>query len=385
MAAAKTMAWAVFAGTAVWAVACVEPGVDDPAAPTSGFVEAPPAPPAEVDPGPTRAFADTDASLAEGDGGEGDGSTSCADDSLDAKRKPVKIVMAVDQSGSMGLVPYGDKALKWDPVTGALKAFLGDAKSKGIAASMRLFPKAADNPTLNCQAATYATPDVALTNLPDVATFAAKLPAIPPGLQTPTRAILKALVTDALAVKQASPNDAVAVLLVTDGDPIGCPNKADEVIATVAAEAKVAANAGIPVYVIGVGTIPNLDLIAAEGGTGKAFVVPVNNPTATQQQFLAAVDAIRTSQISCDLDVGEAPKGRTLAYGSANVVFKPGAGNAVSKPLDPTCAQGGFKFDDANAPKKVHLCPALCDALKADPDATVSLAIPCGTTPGGPR
>jgi hypothetical protein len=372
---------------APWAVGCSDESTSPNTPPSMYAGESSPTDPVDKTEG-NDGFGhkgDGSADLDGGSGGKAD--PSCASDTVEATRKPVKLVMALDQSGSMGLVPYGDITLKWNPVTQAFSSFLGDPSSKGIEASLRLFPKVGGetqaDKLVNCSAASYASPDVAMTALPNANAFTSKLPAVPPGLQTPTRAILKALVADALVVKQQNPNDAVAILLMTDGDPIGCGgvyNKAaDEVIATVAAEAKVAAAAGIPVYVIGVGTFPNLDLIAAEGGTSSAFVVPANNAAATKQQFLDAVEKIRTQQLSCELDV-VAPKSGSLDLTKATVIFTPGTGAASSKPLDVSCTQGGFKYDDAIQPKKVLLCPTLCAALKADPKAKVSLSIPCAAT-----
>lgn len=384
----RTFAWAALVGTAAWVVAC---GDATPAADLqsqSMFEE--PQDGDDDDEGKTDSTGITPGFGDDGiddtvraDAGRDGSGPSCSSATVEATRKPVKLVTALDQSGSMGLAGYGDPNLKWIPVTQAFASFLGDPKSKGIDASLLLFPrKAGSNETdriYNCNTANYTTPDVAMTALPNANAFTSKLPAIPPGLQTPTRAVLKALVADAVKVKAANPNDAVAIVFMTDGDPIGCYAPAgtaqDEDIDVVAAEAKVAADAGISVYVIGIGNVKNLDKIAKQGGTNTAFIVPVNNADQTKREFLAAVDKVRTTQASCTLDLST-PSGR-LDPTNATLTFTPGTGAPIDKAYDPTCAQGGFQFDDPKAPKKVTLCSALCDSLKADPDAKISLSIPC--------
>lgn len=317
-----------------------------------------------------------------GDGGLAEDGAACAQQTLAAERKPVRLTLALDQSGSMGLPPYGDKALKWTPVTAALAGFLADPLSRGIGASLQLFPAVADDPTTNCNAASYVVPEVAMTALPNAAAFTAKLPETPSGLQTPTRAILNAMVARAVADKAQNPQAAVAVVLITDGDPIGCGAEND--IALVAGEATAGLALGIPTYVVGVGNLPNLDTIAQAGGTTKAFAVEVSNPQATQAQFLAAMNAVRSAQLSCDMTFPAAPAGKELAVAWASLDFTPASGATSRPPYDPQCAAGGFRFDDPSAPRKVVLCPALCDALKADPLAKVTLQVPC-TAPAGPR
>lgn len=365
---------------ATWAAGC---GIEEPSEFDDGLGESFP------DAGaPGEGFGDgvpRDGSVdgkAGGDGGLENDGAACATDTLDAERKPVRLVVALDQSGSMGLVPYGDKALKWTPVTTALAGFLDDQLSRGIGASLQLFPAVADDPTVNCSAASYVTPEVAMTALPNAAAFTAKLPATPSGLQTPTRAILKAMVARAVAEKAQNPNAAVAIVLITDGDPIGCGAEND--ISLVAGEATAGLALGVPTYVIGVGNLPNLNTIAQAGGTTQAFAVEVQNPQATQAQFLSAMNAVRSAQLSCEMTFPQAPTGKELAVAWASLDYSPASGATSHPPYDPQCANGGFKFDSPAAPRKVILCPALCDALKADPLAKVTLQVPCAA-PAGPR
>lgn len=385
----RTFAWVALVGTATWVVAC---GDATPAADlqSQSMFEEPQSGDDDDDTkkggndGLTTGFGDdgVDGTVHTDAGRDGSG-PSCSSATIEATRKPVKLVTALDQSGSMGLGDFGDPKLKWIPVTQAFASFLGDPKSKGIDASLLLFPRKAGGTEteriFNCNTANYTTPDVAMTALPNANAFTSKLPTIPPGLQTPTRAVLKALVADALKVQAANPNDAVAIVFMSDGDPIGCYAPAgtaqDEDIDVVAAEAKVAADAGVPVYVIGIGNVENLGKIAKQGGTNSAFIVPVNNAEQTKKEFLAAVDKVRTTQASCTLNLST-PSGR-LDPTSATLTFTPGTGAPIDKAYDPTCAQGGFQFDDPKSPKKVTLCAALCDSLKADPDAKITLSIPC--------
>ena len=319
-----------------------------------------------------------------GDGGGGGGGGddladggACAAQEVAATRKPVKLLFALDQSGSMGGNANNNR---WVPVTTAFKAFLAQPDTTGIDASMRLFPLDG-NQTARCDAANYAVPDVPMTALPNSAPFAAKLVANPGFSGTPTRAVVRATVTDAKAVQAANPDAKVAIVLITDGDPAGCSDNNIQDVASEVAGTK----STIPTYVIGVGNINNLNIIAQAGGPRDAFVVAVNDPAATQAQFLAAINDIRGQAISCEIAIPPPPAGQTLDADKVNVNYTPTGKATELLAYDEACTGAGWRYDDKANPKQVVLCPATCAIAKADPTAKVSLAFGCTRRGGGPK
>ena len=64
-----------------------------------------------------------------------DSLNACATQTAAATPKPVYLVFAYDQSGSMA------SNSKWTAAGAAMKSFFGSADSKGIKASLTLFPK----------------------------------------------------------------------------------------------------------------------------------------------------------------------------------------------------------------------------------------------------
>ena len=98
------------------------------------------------------------------------------------------------------------------------------------------------------------------------------LPSDPGSATTPTHPALDGSLMFAIAHQDANPDRVVIVALVTDGMPTECSTS----IPSIAALASSAYNYnGVRTYVVGLpGAIPAaLDLIAASGGTGAAFIL----------------------------------------------------------------------------------------------------------------
>ncbi len=311
-----------------------------------------------------------DASASNDSGDEGD--AACAADSVVAERAPAYLYFLLDQSGSMGDGTHGIAAEKWNPVTTALKGFLLDPKSKGISAALELFPKGADP---MCPSTNYGKNLVApLTALPDTANvIGSKMPAIPVELITPTLGALSGYLPAAQAAAKNNVDGKTVVIVVTDGDPIGCNDDSIASIETEVAKYK----STVPTYVLGVGTsTTNLNKIAAAGGTGSAILINVGTPSVTQAQLAKAIDDIRTKSLTCDVNIPAAPAGKTIDYAKINVGLSK-SGTKTPLTYDPKCAKGGWKFDDEKAPKKIVLCPTLCTSLNADPSSAISVEFGC--------
>jgi hypothetical protein len=336
--------------------------------------------------GTSSSGASSNGSLGSEDGGNGgiDGSAfgdgeACAAQTANADRKPAHLFFILDQSYSM-VTP---DAQRWPRVTSAFKAFLNDPLSKGVSASLEMFPARNND---RCKTSAYASLDVGLTELPGGAggsgPFESFLNASP-SMQTaatPTFSVLAAMAPQAKAHAVANPNVKTAIVFMTDGTPQGCEDNGDEEQTIDKAAAEVAKVKDVaPTYVIGVGSnLQNLDKIALEGGTTSAIIIDDTNGAASAaQKFQAAIETIRGKTLSCDFDIPPAPAGQELDLQRVNVSYTTGAGAKQGLGYDEACAASGWKFDAPTAPTKIILCPAMCDTIKADPSGVVGVEFGC--------
>ena len=170
-----------------------------------------------------------------------------------------------------------------------------------------------------CDSASYATPAVEVATLPGAATaLVASLNGKMPDGLTPTSGALSGAVMHAQALARANPTHKVVVLLATDGLPSECDPNDIAGVAAIAATA-LAGTPSISTYVIGVfapaemaDAQTNLDAIAAAGGTGRAFVISTGNANVTSA-FVAALNSVRSSGLSCQYEVPTATGGRRAA------------------------------------------------------------------------
>lgn len=123
------------------------------------------------------------------------------------------------------------------------------------------------------------------------------------------------------------------------------------------------------------------DVITATGGIHGEL---------SNQDFQPIFDAlaeeiiIGSTQLECQWDIPTPPDGETLDPAKLNVLFTAGDGTETSilnvsnaAACDPT--QGGWYYDDNANPTKVHLCPASCDFVQADPNGKIDLLFGCAT------
>ena len=160
------------------------------------------------------------ASGSSGSSGSSGVGPACATSSAAGKADPVYLVFVVDRSGSMKFNPVMNN--KWDSVLAGLTAFFKDNQSAGLFASEQVFPQPAPSGD-QCTSTNYQTPLVAMTALPDTANkLAAALTINGPDatFNTPTEAALKGAVAFAKTIEATGKK--TAVVLVTDGDPMGC-------------------------------------------------------------------------------------------------------------------------------------------------------------------
>lgn len=298
----------------------------------------------------------------------GSSGETCAATSSKAKLTPVNMVVMVDRSGSMGDTtedPSFDPALRWVPVTSALKSFFSDPASAGMRANLTYFPDAADS----CTAGGYSASMVPLTDLPSGA-FATSIDATSPKGDTPTRAAIDGAIAQAQAIRASHPGEKTVIIFATDGEPYGCGVTganlyAKQVQAVKDSAADVAAVAAdIPTYVIGVGpSVTLLNDVAVAGGTAPYLAVSVGSPAKTTADLLAAMTAIRGQLASCTFAIPKPADGRPIDYNKVKVELKKAGEPTQTLLYSADCSNpDGWHYDNTAAPTQVELCkPGACD------------------------
>ena len=249
-----------------------------------------------------------------------------------------------------------------------------------------------------CDAAYYATPDVAVgtldgTNGGQAATLYASLMGHNPAGYTPTGPALAGALMFARQRIAAMPTHRVAVVLVTDGLPGGflpgfppaecMPGD----IAGISALASGAMGAGgfpaVPTFVIGVfapgvaaqTAQTNLDMLAKAGQnstTATAVVIDTGQNVATALQ--SALQSVQSKSIACDFKI----PATGVNFKEVNVEFK--SGSNVTTPIlhagpddlaGSGCdARGGWHYDKdpmTGTPTKITACPATCAMFQQTP------------------
>ena len=304
---------------------------------------------------------------------------------------------ATSSTGGTGGTGGATGPTRWDTVKGPILTWLesvhGDPPlNVGITyfgiRGTGLFPMS------SCNVADYQASEVEIAPVSqNVSKIEHSLDAHAPSTDTPTFPALQGAVNHCLNWKTSHPDDVIAVLLVTDGQPNGCGT-----IQEVESAATTAWNngAGVRTFVLGVtspGTscdidsnppnVADLDAVALAGGTQKALVVDVtqNMPN----QLISQLDMIRsqltktntTTKVETRKDdcvynlpvVKLSTKTQVLDKDALNLDFTTSQGargrlyrvnslDACSK----TDALAWY-YDDNGNPTQILLCPGTCRHL----------------------
>lgn len=306
----------------------------------------------------------------------GDPGDECADASAVSEVAPVTLLVGLDRSTSM----TSDD--RWLAVTQALLAFYGDPNSAGLNATLQAFPFDDATKEGGCVAGSYDSPDVPLTELPNAAPFAAFLDPRGPDGWTPTRVVVEGLISQAEAVLVAEPSSTVAIVLVNDGEPLGCLPTSEYNVGAVAELLGTVADR-IPTYVIGVGEeLDDLHALAEAGGTGTAVLVETTDPAAARVEVLERLNSIRTEIAVCDVPVPAPPAGQSLDPFKVSTEIQDAAGNTTPVPYEDDCATGaGWHYDNLDDPTQISLCPQACQTLKEPGERTLKVVFGCTENP----
>jgi hypothetical protein len=270
-----------------------------------------------------------------------------------------------------------------------------------------------------CDAAYYATPDVAVGNLDgttggQAAMLNTALTAKMPAGYTPTGPALGGALMFARQRIGSMPTHRVAVVLVTDGLPGGflgsagtgfptaecapnsiTPQGSDPGIAPLLSGAMGAGGTPpVPTFVIGVfapatkaTAQPILDMMAKAGQNSQsatAVIIDTGQDVATALQN--ALKAVQSKAIACEYKL---PTGG-VDFKKVNVSFTSGSGGETTvghAPIDGTTgagcdARGGWYYDKDPAtgtPTKITACPASCSMFQTDLNGHVDVVLGCPT------
>jgi hypothetical protein len=313
---------------------------------------------------------------------------ACAGALYHGQALPLDVYVMFDESGSMATMDDG-VTMRIDAVRNAVGQFLSDPDSAGVSVGIGYFgTQPLSCACTSCNPNDYAKPAVPLGILPAAApALVASLSKQAPTGETPTGAALRGACSYATTAKQARPDHAVVILLVTDGIPQapltsqagGCnPTLAD---ANAAAASCFGAATPIRTYVLGVGpSLANLNQIAAAGGTGHAYLVE----SAGSAGVLAALGAIRQdAMIPCSLGIPTTSTGGGVDLATVNVVYADancGLTTFVNVGKASSCdpQRGGWYYDDPSRPTSIQLCGASCGAVGA-PGGELRVSVGCST------
>jgi von Willebrand factor type A domain len=315
-------------------------------------------------------------------GGSGGTSTSgdadvCAAESHTAKPSPVDILIMLDQSTSMAnKLPNGQTL--WEAVSGAIGDFLVAPEASGIGVGIQYFGLGTGTPS--CNVAQYATPEVPITELPGAApSLQASLAKHYPQSFTPTGPALQGALQYAQAWAAAHTERTTFVVLATDGYPTECDPQSMTGLGALAA----AALNGTPrvfTFVVGIGSLWNLNAVAKDGGTREAMIISDTSANAGQE-LTSALLSIATAPLACDYPIPVPADGGTATVGKINVEFTPPSGGKQTLVYVPSAADcskvsAGWYYDNPSAPTRIMICPKTCTAFGT---GTLDILLGCDT------
>ncbi len=290
-----------------------------------------------------------------------------------------------------------------------------DENGFALGACQPIVPSCANGDS--CAEQDYETPAVGIAPLPGIAdAVASSLASHSPQGATPTPAALEGAIDGARKYAAANPEHTVVAVLATDGQPneVADPSSpqctaapqggrsgVDQEVAQIAASGLLGA-AAVRTFGIGVFTpddiasgTATLEQIASAGGTTQPFVIRTDGAgPSVEQQFTAALNAIRSIALPCQFQVPTLAPGtsETANFDAVNVRFTAGSGDVSTIPYvedaiecNPSDggASGGWFYDvdpaEGGAPTTIDTCPSTCTALQSDPSGRVDIVLGCRT------
>lgn len=306
-----------------------------------------------------------------------DPDAACALITEEAVSAPLNLYIAFDKSQSM------TTGGKWDAAKLGLSGFLNDPQSAGIRVALNFFPLPNE---ATCDQFAYKEPVVPFGELTAYAGTVemALNTQNPDGFSTPIYPALGGAILKGIEVAQQNPGETSAVLLITDGQPVGpapmCGAVDPEDPQVIADLAATGANFKPPVrtFVIGLPGVNQTfaNLVAASGGTGQGIFVGAAN---VKTEFQNALSKVRGQALPCEFEIPAKVSGGEVDPGFVNVLL--GLNGMAEEVLaqDESCAGLGWKYDNAANPTRIILCDASCQAVKKSASAKVQILLGCKT------
>lgn len=313
--------------------------------------------------------------------GGGDAGVACAATHVEAQQVPVTLAIMFDRSGSMSTNQ------RWERASAALSAFVADPKSAGLQVALSFFPADGCNKD-SCNSATACSvPQVEVGLLteesaPDDAQEFALLSAIEnvtPDGSTPMSIALDGALQWSILHKTENPQVIAATVLVTDGIPSQC-NTDHSAIINLADDAFMVHQ--VRTFAIGLSGAEEsfMGKIALAGGTQAPFMV---EDATTATGLLDALHQIRGATVACDLAMPVAEDGAQIDPEVVKVSYGVGEGSKSLTLLNAVAdaqacgADGGWHYDDPEAPTLIRLCPSTCNALRQVANLHIDIEVGC--------
>lgn len=307
---------------------------------------------------------------------------ACVGTGYEAESFPVDLVLMVDVSTSM-VDNEIEGVTRWEILKTAVSEFVTDPDAEDIGMGIDFWSWVDDS---SCDTDNYSEPTVAIGPLSDnqdeiVAALEDQQPA---GL-TPTYPALAGAIEYAKAHAADNPGRQAVVVFVTDGYPTKCEPTDIPSIADLA-EASWAESPRVPVFVIGIDGVHNLQQIASAGGTREPFVVEGEGST---ERLVTALKNITTDTARCEFEIPPSPNPDFLSPDTeaVQVIYTPGSGDPQEIPrvsgyaACATAPNGGWYtggFDANGKPTKIVVCPCSCANFAA---GSVEVTLGCKATP----
>jgi len=239
----------------------------------------------------------------------------------------------------------------------------------------------------SCDIGRYSAPAIAISDEPNHAdAVIASLRAQTPVGATPTGPALAGALEHARVWAEQHPGRQAVTVLATDGFPTVC-EPVD--IPDIAELASAASSAQRPVRTFVIGVFGDLDLgadgqtrldaLARAGGSERAIIVNTAGDVASD--FLAALNAIRSTAVSCDFQLDASA---AIDFDHVNLALTEAGGDTtqLSSVGDRSaCGDGdGWYYvrDGAGVPLQLSVCPSTCEQLERE-RARIDLQIGCVT------